>query len=344
MESRDLSQTINQLVPNADADTITKQLTHYIDQLNQANTALRFTEVHDAYSQILGVELTLEDSQLLLSNVMNLGYGDTVARLLSLTSPLDLQIHIQDFSPLGDAETATNTFLDFLEENAHLDTAAFEQAIYEFTPSLFQANISTDDIDVMMYLASFVSDKYADIVSDIIGQPMTPPTLEEELTNYVATDQIDEAITIVKNYIDDKLATNTPMRVPHVYGDFLSLLVPSITHEAAKRILMILSFDEAYAELFEKLLNLDDDDLTEFIKVLVEPADVATTQTALLSYITNHKNDDPTGFRDNVYTDIKEIFNNNITDDDVDALLHYSFFIAPEYSEILDTLLSMPSM
>lgn len=343
-QTNELANIITQLVPNADTENIIKQLTTYIDQLDQENKALRFTEVHDTYADILGITLTPEDSQLLLSEVMNLGYGDTIARLLSLTSPLDLQNHVNDLSPLDDAEMVTNAFLTFLEQNADLSPEDFSAAIYEFTPSLFQDDVTTDDIDIMIYLASFVSEKYAEIVSNVIELPMTPPTLAEELANYVDADQIDEAITVIKNYVDDKIATKTLIRLPHVYGDFLSLLGPSITHEAAKRLLMILSLEADYTPLFEELIAFEDDDLTEFIKVLVEPEDVDSKQTALLAYITENKDTAPTDFQDNAYTDIKDIFNNDISDDDVDALLHYSFFIAPEYSEMLDNLLSMPSV
>ncbi|MCW0953697.1 hypothetical protein OIT44_06450 [Weissella ceti] len=338
--SQSLTQTLAEFIPVENIpDAITK-LKGHLDYLNETDTALRFTHIQEKFSEILAMPLNEVDSQHILSVLVEDGYDDIFARLLNLTSPDDLRDFLTDIAPNDDAADIQDQFLTFIETHRDLDTDSLLSEIYAFTPTLFNDAISSDQIDVMLYLATFISDEYATLIEPLIETQMAPPTLEEELATFLPTKDIEQALNTITDYLAEKIAAKDPIRVPHVYGDFLSIVSPEITHEQTKRILMIASMNEEYSEPFSELLLFAEDDLTEFIKVLVEPEEVENSQAAFLAYLEKQKDVDSDTFMDNVYGDVKELFDFSITDDDVDALLYYAMFVSDEYRMLLDNLLS----
>lgn len=322
-----LSKTLEQFIPIDKVPAAITALTAHIDDLDQNNIPLRFPKIQATFSNILNVGLSEEDSHHILADIMDSGYSNAIARLIGLPSAEDLVDFLTEIASNDDAQAIQEALLTFVAEKAHLDADTFSEQLYGFIPTLFSEEILADQVDIMLTLASQINDHYAELLKPVVGMPMIPPTLEDELALSFTDEQVTTISPIIKDYINDKDATNTPIRIPHVYADFLSLVSPDITHEKTRRILMILSLDEAYSEIFSRLLLLGADDLTEYIKVLVEPEDVMAKQEELLTYITEKQHINPDLFMQNVYPEVKSIFDNQIFDTDVDALLYYAMFI-----------------
>lgn len=338
-ETRDLTQTLAQFISTEKIPDAINAMTAHIEHLDENNTPLRFPHLETIFSEILAVDLTPEESQLILSKMMDLGYADAIARLIGLPSPDDLVDFLIEIAPNEDPIRIQKEFLAFITENAHLEVETLAQKFYEFTPSLFATEISNEQIDIMLYLASQVNDKYAEMLKPIVGMPMIPPTIEDELALHFPESEVPAMSDIVRAYIDEKAATNTPIRIPHAYGDFLTILSPEITHQMAQSILMILSLDEHYTKIFDRLLLLGDDDLTEFLKILVDPEEVEEKQTALIAYINQQHDTHSENFMQSVYPEVKAIFDNQISDADVNTLLYYLTFVSQESQDVLDGLI-----